>query len=156
MSNEFITELKSYLTDVTWTPVIERKVEGIYRKHLPVKTDPIPDAPVIINPMRNVVNKEEAIEWVMSTICEKMNVKRALLVSPYRGREYCLARQLAMYFLRNLYNMSYREIGEVFGDRDHTTTIHSCRVISDGIAVKDVRYEYFIMLNKELEKKDIF
>ena len=40
-------------------------------------------------------------------------------------RAYVLPRQLAMYIVRQLTGASIEEIGRVFGDRHHTTVLHS-------------------------------
>ena len=35
------------------------------------------------------------------------------------------ARQIAMYLIRRMTNLSLNDIGKEFGDRDHTTVLHS-------------------------------
>ena len=35
------------------------------------------------------------------------------------------ARQIAMYLIRRMTNMSLKDIGKSFGGRDHTTVLHS-------------------------------
>jgi chromosomal replication initiator protein len=61
----------------------------------------------------------------------------ALKVRTHR-RAYVLPRQIAMYMARQLTGASLQEIGREFGDRHHTTTLHSIRKIdemrrSDGV-----------------------
>ncbi|MBC7255470.1 MAG: hypothetical protein H5T66_05135, partial [Chloroflexi bacterium] len=41
-----------------------------------------------------------------------------------RSREVALARQVAMYLTRELTSLSFPQIGEAFGGRDHTTILH--------------------------------
>ena len=36
-----------------------------------------------------------------------------------------MARQIAMYQIRRMTNLSLKEIGREFGDRDHSTVMHS-------------------------------
>ena len=36
-----------------------------------------------------------------------------------------MARQIAMYLIRRMTNLSLNDIGKEFGDRDHTTVLHS-------------------------------
>jgi chromosomal replication initiator protein len=43
------------------------------------------------------------------------------------------ARQVAMYLLREDFNISYPLIGQKLGDRDHTTVIHSHLKIKDDL-----------------------
>ncbi len=42
-----------------------------------------------------------------------------------RTRDTALARQIAMYEIRRMTNLSLKEIGQVFEGRDHTTVMHS-------------------------------
>ena len=42
-----------------------------------------------------------------------------------RTKDIALARQIAMYEIRRMTNLSLKEIGEVFEGRDHTTVMHS-------------------------------
>ena len=42
-----------------------------------------------------------------------------------RGRDVVNARQIAMYLIRRMTNLSLNDIGKAFGDRDHTTVLHS-------------------------------
>lgn len=51
------------------------------------------------------------------------------LISKKRFRRLAHARQLAMYLVREYANMSYPEIGYLFGGRDHTTVLYSCSEI---------------------------
>jgi len=48
---------------------------------------------------------------------------------PRRTRDLVLARQVAMYLARELIHCSFPEIGREFGDKDHSTVIHSCQKI---------------------------
>ena len=43
-----------------------------------------------------------------------------------RRKEIVHARQVAMYILREEFNVSYPLIGQKLGGKDHTTVIHSC------------------------------
>jgi chromosomal replication initiator protein len=42
-------------------------------------------------------------------------------------------RQIAIYLCRELTEYSLTEIGQSFGDRDHTTVLYSCRIIEETI-----------------------
>jgi hypothetical protein len=46
-------------------------------------------------------------------------------------RAYVLPRQIAMYIARQLTGATLQEIGREFGDRHHTTTLHSIRKIEE-------------------------
>ena len=63
---------------------------------------------------------------VIDVICEYYSVHKKLLETKLRKREIVHSRQVAMYFLRRHFGMSYSCIGEKFGNRDHTTVMHAC------------------------------
>lgn len=51
-----------------------------------------------------------------------------------RKRDIVIARQVAIYFLREKTNLSLKQIGLLFGGRDHTTAIHSIKTVNDLLA----------------------
>lgn len=53
------------------------------------------------------------------------------LYGPSRSQAVATARQIAMYLCRELTNLSLPKIGQLFGNRDHTTVIHANKKISD-------------------------
>ena len=46
-----------------------------------------------------------------------------------RKRDLMEARQTAMYLIRRMTNLSLNDIGKEFGDRDHTTVLHSLQKV---------------------------
>ena len=51
------------------------------------------------------------------------------IISKHRQRPLVTARQIAMYVMRELTELSYPNIARVFGGRDHTTVIHAVEKI---------------------------
>jgi len=52
-----------------------------------------------------------------------------------RRKEVVRPRQIAMYILREDFNVSFPTIGEKMGGRDHTTVIHSCEKVKNDLKV---------------------
>ncbi|OGO04169.1 MAG: chromosomal replication initiation protein DnaA [Chloroflexi bacterium RBG_13_56_8] len=52
------------------------------------------------------------------------------LVGPRRSRNIALARQVTMYLARELTEMSFPQVGEALGSRDHTTVMYGCDKIA--------------------------
>ena len=48
-----------------------------------------------------------------------------------RSHSIATARQIAMYLTRERTNLSLPKIGQLFGNRDHTTVMYACRKVSD-------------------------
>ena len=61
------------------------------------------------------------------------NITVRELLSPYRALRLSYPRHVAVYLCRSLTPASLPAIGKRFGDRDHTTVLHSYRKIRDLI-----------------------
>jgi len=70
---------------------------------------------------------------IISAIADHYNVTVADLQSKKRSKEYALPRQIAMYLIREMTNLSTTAIGKELGDRDHTTVMHGCDKIAEAI-----------------------
>jgi len=69
------------------------------------------------------------IELVQRIVSEQYGLKVNDLKSQRRTRTLALTRQLAMYLCRRLTRASFPNIGEKFGNRDHSTVYHAVQVI---------------------------
>ena len=63
-------------------------------------------------------------DQVVKNICGFYNIKETLIKGPKRDQYVVKARQMAMYVLKNDLSLSYVEIGNILGGRDHTTIMH--------------------------------
>jgi chromosomal replication initiator protein len=63
------------------------------------------------------------------------------LLSGEKSRKVCYPRQIAMYLCRELTGLSYKDIGEAFGSKNHSTVIYGTRRIQ---AQKDRKGESLI------------
>ena len=55
------------------------------------------------------------------------------LASARRTRTVAVPRQVAMFLIRELLDTPLKQIGRVFGDRDHSTVIHSIRRVQERL-----------------------
>ena len=72
-------------------------------------------------------------EQVMKIVAERFQLTPEDLTGRKRDRNTALARQVAMYLLKEATNCSLAQIGLEFGNRDHATVIHACRKIASEI-----------------------
>lgn len=70
---------------------------------------------------------------VIAVTARHYGLAPADLTGPSRRRAIAHARSMAMYLSRKLTSESLLRIGEAFGNRDHTTVMHSLRVTEDRI-----------------------
>ena len=66
---------------------------------------------------------------IKKAVAEFFGLKVSDLEGSKRTREIVYPRQIAIYLIRNHTNLSLPQIGKEFGDRDHTTIMHSCEKI---------------------------
>lgn len=77
--------------------------------------------------------KSVAIKDIVKVIADHYNLSESVIYDKTRKKEIVRARQVAMYVLREDFNISYPLIGQKLGDRDHTTVIHSHLKIKDDL-----------------------
>jgi chromosomal replication initiator protein len=85
----------------------------------------------------HVANRQINVEGIQKTVAEYFKIKISDMHSKRRNRNVARPRQVAMALAKDLTQMSLPEIGEAFGNRDHTTVLHACRTIA-SLRVKDV------------------
>ena len=62
---------------------------------------------------------------IIEEVCNFYNIDNSALRGQGRTKDTALARQVAMYLIREMTNLSLKEIGREFENRDHTTVLHS-------------------------------
>ncbi len=62
---------------------------------------------------------------IIEEVSKFYNIEADAIRGQGRTKDTALARQIAMYQIRRMTNLSLKEIGREFGDRDHSTVMHS-------------------------------
>lgn len=70
---------------------------------------------------------------IIETVVKFYDIHLNDMVQRSRKKNLVKPRQVAMYLLREELGYSYPNIGEKFGDRDHTTIIHACEKIRNAV-----------------------
>jgi chromosomal replication initiator protein len=79
----------------------------------------------------NVANRQITIDGIQKAVADYFKIRIADMHSKKRSRNVARPRQVAMALAKDLTQMSLPEIGEAFGNRDHTTVLHACRTITN-------------------------
>ena len=79
------------------------------------------------------------VERILTTVGEKYGVSVEDLKSKTKTASVANARHIAIYLIRKETNMSFKDIGKIFGGRDHTTIMASFEKIE--INIKTVKNE---------------
>jgi chromosomal replication initiator protein len=70
---------------------------------------------------------ELGVQAIQKAVCEQFGVSEELLLSGRRDRKTSLARQVAMYLMRDLTRTSLSRIGDLFGGKTHSTVLYACK-----------------------------
>jgi chromosomal replication initiator protein len=71
------------------------------------------------------------VSTIVKRVAAAFGVDEKAMLGASRLRGVLKPRQVAMYLVRELTGLSLPRIGAVFGGRDHTTVLHSCRKVED-------------------------
>src|SRR5207248_9651195 len=77
-----------------------------------------------------LTSRKVGVEGIQTTVAEYFKIKMADMHSKKRGRNVARPRQVAMALAKDRTRMGLPEIGEAFGNRDHTTVLHASRTIA--------------------------
>ncbi|NVK03327.1 MAG: chromosomal replication initiator protein DnaA [Flavobacteriia bacterium] len=93
--------------------------------------------------------REISIDYIQKVVCDYFDMPMELLKSKTRKREIVQARQLTMYFAKQLTKNSLATIGAQCGNKDHATVLHACRTVNN-LAETDKRFKTYV---DDLKKK---
>ena len=74
-------------------------------------------------------------EDIVKNVCVFYAIKPTLLKGPRRNSSLVKARQICMYLLKTEIGLTFAEIGNILGGRDHTTIMHGVEKI-EGMIIK--------------------
>lgn len=91
--------------------------------------------------LADLLPQEEAYDHnrIIAACAEGFGVTQSDIRGTRRTKQLALARQTAMYLMRTKMNLSLKEIGFLFGGKDHTTVLHAVNKVNE-LRVSDVGY----------------
>ena len=114
-----------------------RQIEGTVNKIMAYQQlmgDSV-DKDTVIRAVKDMFKEKSDIvptaDVIIDEVCKFYNIEPATLRGQGRAKDISLARQIAMYQIRRMTNLSLKEIGKEFDNRDHTTVLHSIERIED-------------------------
>ena len=93
--------------------------------------------------------KEVSIDYIQKVVCDYFDMAIDTLKSKTRKREVVQARQIAMYFSKQMTKSSLATIGMHCGGKDHATVLHACKTVNN-LMDTDKRFRGYI---DDLKKK---
>jgi len=84
--------------------------------------------------------KEAGMEDLKSITAGYFNISLSELISNKKQRIYSYPRQVAMYLCRKYTDSSFKQIGDAFGNKDHSTVIYAVnRIEKYKVRKKEIR-----------------
>jgi len=133
-----------------------RELEGVFNKivaHSSLTFGPITMemAEKAINTVISQKEKVVSSDYIKEIVANYFNIDKKDFDTSKRSNEIAYPRQIAMYLCRDIANLSFKQIGDDFGKRDHTTVMHAYKKID-----QDTRENTNTKLIVDSVKKIIF
>ena len=86
------------------------------------------DQATVDRAIQDMIRSNEFIitpENIIKEVCRYFRVDESQIRGPSRSRDILNARQVAMYLIRSMTNLSLDDTGDLFGGRDHSTALNA-------------------------------
>jgi len=70
------------------------------------------------------------IDRIQRVVAEQYDIRMSEMLGRGRPKMIAEGRQVAMYLTREMAKLSLVDVGKAFGNRDHGTVIHACKVVT--------------------------
>ncbi len=119
------------------------------------------NCPIDTSLIRRVLGEKEEVKnhnlqpkSVLAAVNRYFNTKNADIIGIKRGKELVFPRQIAMYLLRKELGVPLVKIGELLGNRDHTTVMHGVDKIEKSFALDSRVQEALSAIKQSLRVAD--
>ena len=115
-----------------------RELEGVFNKiiaHASLTPGPI-TIEMTEKAINDVILKKEKVvsaEYIQEVVSNYFNIDKRDLKTSKRSNDIAFPRQIAMYLCRSIANLSFVQIGNEFGKRDHTTVLQNKKKIEKEV-----------------------
>ncbi len=103
----------------------------------------------LVNKLVKNSKRELSIEYISKVVCDYFNIPVDSLQAKTRKREIVQARQITMYFSKNMTKYSLASIGAQVGNKDHATVLHACKTVNN-LKETDKNFRVYV---DDIEKK---
>lgn len=86
--------------------------------------------------LKDVIDDNDVItpDRIMKFVADYYKIPSGKLKEKNNSRNVVLPRQISMYLCKQLTNLSFPEIGKVFGNKHHTTVMYACNQVEKKMA----------------------
>lgn len=135
-----------------------REIEGVLNKILfyqEVKNSELTQKLIddVINKTIHQSFKNITPNQIVEVVANFFELTEKDLIDHSRRKEVVEPRQITMFLLKDLLNMSYSDIGYKLGKRDHTTVIHACDKINKKINLDQPLNNKLVLIKEIINNK---
>lgn len=134
-----------------------RELEGVLISLLAQSTLPKHSNPItiemavqVIERLVNSTKREISMDKIKHTVCGHFGLSLDAIQSKTRKREIVQARQIAMYFARNMTKHALAMIGAAIGGKDHATVLHACKTVEDLYDTDKTFRQHIVEIEKQI------
>ena len=109
--------------------------------------------PLLITKKNSNKLNENNYDKVQSVVSDFYNITISDLIGSKRQSKYIIPRHIAMYIIKQKYDLPYKRIGELFGNRDHSTVLSACEKIENEIKINNEMKLAVENILKKVEKE---
>ena len=113
----------------------------------------IPD----IKEVKNILNtylsspyRKTSPQSILKAVADFYSISGSDLIKRSRKKEVVRPRQIAMFLLREETKLSFPEIGQKLGGRDHSTVIHACEKIRSESSVDEPLKQELVLIRERV------
>ena len=89
-------------------------------------------------------------EDIIAAVAQRFGLEEDQLIGRNRSKGIALARQVAMYLIREETSHSLPKIGDVLGGRDHSTILYGCEKIGEQLETNDTLRRDVMAIREQL------
>src|SRR3990167_7580417 len=149
LDNEILTYVATHIQKNV------RELEGALNRILAFNQiyNKIPD----IKEVKNILNaylstpyRKTSPPVILKAVVDFYNISLNDLIKRSRKKEVVKPRQVAMFLLREETKLSFPEIGQKLGGRDHSTVIHACVKIKEESSVDEPLKQELVLIRERI------
>jgi len=114
------------------------------------KTPDIKEVKSILATYLSSPYRKTSPQTILKAVADFYSISANDLVKRSRKKEVVRPRQIAMFLLREETKLSFPEIGQKLGGRDHSTVIHACEKIRGEASTEDSLKQELILIKERV------
>lgn len=114
------------------------------------RTPDIKEVKNILNTYLSSPYRKTSPQSILKAVADFYNISLSDLVKRSRKKEIVKPRQISMFLLREETKLSFPEIGQKLGGRDHSTVIHACEKIRSESSVDEPLKQELVLIRERV------